>query len=120
MQLHTMQTDSIFIRLTATNFRQEVLESARPVFVEFFANWCGTCHINAPLIREMAAKFENRIKFCTVDMEVYSEAAKTYGVRKTPTMLFFRHGQVVDYMLGIAPRTVITQKLEALLQSNRE
>lgn len=111
-----MQNDSIFITLTETNFRQEVLESTQPVFVEFFAEWCGTCHINAPVIREMAAKFQSRIKFCKINVDDYGDVAKEYGVQKIPAMLFFQDGQVVDYMVGIAPRTVITQKLDALLQ----
>ena len=103
------------IVLTDTNFRQTVLESDRPVFVEFWAEWCGTCHINAPLLREMAEKFQGRITFCQVDMDTYEDLAKTYGVQKIPTMFFFRDGEVVDYLVGIVPRSVITRKLEALL-----
>jgi thioredoxin 1 len=110
-----MQTDSIVITLTEANFRQEVLESTQPVFVEFFANWCGTCHINAPLIRDIALKFRARVKFCRIDIETHEAIAKTYGVQKIPTMLFFKDGQVVDFLTGIAPRTVVEQKLEALL-----
>ena len=92
-----MQTDSIFITLTETNFRQEVLESPQPVFVEFFANWCGTCHINAPLIQDMALKFRTGVKFCQIDIDTHGDIAKTYGVQKIPTMLFFQDGQVVDF-----------------------
>ncbi|MCP4400406.1 MAG: thioredoxin fold domain-containing protein [bacterium] len=115
-----MQTDSIVITFTETNFRREVLESPQPVFVEFFAAWCGTCHINAPVIREMAEKFHEQIKFCQVDMDTYKDIAKTYGVQKIPTMFFFQDSQIVDYMVGIVPRTVITQKLEALLFNVKE
>lgn len=110
-----MQTDSILITLTETNFDQEVLESPQPVFVEFFANWCGTCHINAPLIRDMAIKFQTMIKFCQIDIDAHEDIAKTYGVQKIPTILFFQDGQVVDFLAGILPRTVIEQKLKALL-----
>ncbi len=110
-----MQTDSLFITLTETNFRQEVLESTQPVFVEFFAVWCGTCYINAPILQEMVTKFRSQIKFCKINVDDYGDVGKEYGVQKIPTMLFFKDGQVVDYMVGIAPRTVITQKLETLL-----
>jgi len=110
-----MQTDSMFITLTEANFRQEVLESTQPVFVEFFAKWCGTCHINAPVIQEMELKFRSQVKFCKIDMDGYGEIAETYGVQKIPTMFFFKDGQVVDYIVGIVPRTVITQKLEELM-----
>ena len=110
-----MQTDSILIALTDTNFRQEVLESAQPVFVEFFAKWCGVCYINAPIIREMALEFQNKIKFCRIDRDTYKDIADAYGVQKIPTMLFFKNGQMVDYIIGIVPRIVITQKLKELL-----
>ena len=110
-----MQTDSIFITLTETNFHQKMLKSTQPVFVEFFADWCRTCHINAPLIQEMALKFRARVKFCKINVDDYGNVDKECGVQKIPTMLFFKDGQVVDYMVGIAPRTVITQKLEELM-----
>ena len=110
-----MQTDSILIALTDTNFRQEVLESAQPVFVEFFAKWCGACHINAPIIHEMALEFQDKIKFCRIDRDTYKDIADVYSVQKIPTMLFFKDGHVVDYIVGITPRIVLTQKLKKLL-----
>jgi thioredoxin 1 len=115
--LYSMQTDSIFIILTKTNFRQEVLESTQPVFVEFFTDWCGICHINAPLLRNMALKFRTRIKFCKINVDDYGDIGKEYGVQKIPTMLFFKDGQIMDYIIGIAPRAILVQKLETLLQS---
>ena len=115
-----MQTDSILITLNDTNFHQEVLESDQPVFVEFFAKWCGTCHINSPIIREVALKFQNTIKFCQIDVEAYNDIANAYGVQKIPTMFFFQEGQIMDYMVGIAPKAIITRKLEELVtQSNK-
>ena len=104
-----------FIILTEANFQAEVLESERPVLVEFFANWCGSCHIIAPVLEEMETTFKSRVKFCQVDVDHQGKISNSYGVQKIPTILFFKNGQIVDYSIGIVPRTVIVQKLHALL-----
>ena len=111
-----MKANSMFIMLTDANFRQEVLESKQPVLVEFSVDWSGACHINAPITQEMAAKFRTQVKFCKIDVDDYGDVAKQYGMQKIPTMLFFKDGRVVDHIVGLVPKTVITQKLHALLQ----
>jgi thioredoxin 1 len=70
-----MKTNAIYI-LTNENFQNEVLNSKQPVLVEFSTEWCGTSHIIAPIIKEMAVKFKDDIKFCKIDIDDYEETAK--------------------------------------------
>jgi thioredoxin 1 len=86
--------------ITNKNFQKEVLSSKQPVVVEFSTDWCGTSHIIAPIIKEMAVKFKDDIKFCKIDIDDYEETAKPYGVRHVPTILLFKNGKVVDFVYG--------------------
>ncbi len=109
-----MKTNSIYILLTDADFGEEVLECEQPVLVEFSAEWCGLCHIIAPVIEEMAVRFRTRVKFCRIDVDRDGHIAAKYGIQKFPSILFFKNGQVVDSIIGAAPRKMIEQKVHAL------
>lgn len=102
--------------LTNENFQKEVLSSKQPVLVEFSTDWCGTSHIIAPIVNEMAGKFKDDIKFCKIDIDDYKEAAKQYGIRHVSTILLFKNGKVVDFVYGAVSREIITEKLNTLLK----
>ena len=108
-----MKTSAIYI-LTKENFQNEVLNSKQPVLVEFTTDWCGTSHIFAPIVKEMAVKFKENIKFCKIDMDEYKELAKQYGIRKIPTILLFKNGKVVDFIYGAVSREILVKKLTLL------
>lgn len=112
-----MKTNSIHILLTDADFRKEVFECEQPVLVEFSAEWCGLCHIIAPVIEEMAVRFRNRVKFCRIDVDRDGDVAARYGIQKSPAILFFKDGQVVDSIIGAAPRKLIEQKIHELLEN---
>ncbi len=103
------------ITLTEDNFEDEVLNSADPVLVDFWANWCGPCHIIAPVIEELAAEYEGRAKVGKLDTEVSPKTAERYGIRSRPTLLFFKDGEVVDQVIGVLPKSVLVEKLSQLL-----
>jgi thioredoxin 1 len=102
--------------ITNKNFQKEVLSSKQPVVVEFSTDWCGTSHIIAPIIKEMAVKFKDDIKFCKIDIDDYEETAKPYGVRHVPTILLFKNGKVVDFVYGAVSREILGKKLNGLLK----
>ena len=104
-----------YIILTEANFQKDVLESKLPVLVEFVVDWSGSCQIIAPALEEMEAIFESRVKFCQVDVEQQGELAKTYGVQKIPTILFFKGGEQVDKQVGAVPKQVLEGKLQKLI-----
>ena len=103
------------IELTKDNFKTEVLDSAVPVVVDFWATWCGPCKAIGPVLSELAAAYAGRAKIGKVNSEQQSELAGEYGVISIPTLIFFKNGQPVDQITGAVPKNVISKKLDALL-----
>ncbi len=115
-----MKTNSIYMIRTDGDFEREVLECDRPVLLEISAEWCGLSHIIAPVIEEMALRFCTRVKFCRIDADRDGDVATRYGIRKFPAILFFKNGQVVDSIIGSAPRRMIEEKILALLETEEQ
>ncbi len=100
------------VKLTDANFKQEVLESKQPVLVDFWADWCGPCHMIAPAIEELAEDFTGRAKIAKLNVDESQQVAAQYGIRSIPTLLLFKDGQLVDQMVGAAPKQQIATRLE--------
>ena len=109
-----MAQDAKYVTLTDANFKDEVLEADQPVLVDFWAAWCGPCRVIAPIIEELAEEFDGSAKVAKLDVDHNPQMAMQYGVRSIPTLLFFKDGQVVDQMIGTAPKRVLADKLKAL------
>jgi thioredoxin 1 len=105
------------ITLTNISFGDEVLKSRQLVLVEFYADWSGTHHIISPGLMELNDGYESRVKFCMVDVGNHKELSEKYGIWNVPTIVFFKNGNPVDYIVGLVPKIVIAEKLDALLES---
>jgi len=101
------------ITFTDDNFATEVLQSDKPVLVDFWAVWCGPCKIIAPYVEELAGELEGKAKVGKLDVDNNQESAIKYGVRSIPTVLIFKGGKVVDTIIGAVPKIQLKQKLEA-------
>jgi thioredoxin 1 len=101
--------------LTDTNFQQEVLKHPQPVLVEFGADWCGASHMLAPILEQLREEFNGQIKIVSLDIDACGRVVAEYGIQDIPTLMLFKNGQLVDQIIGVAPRLIIANKLRALL-----
>ena len=102
------------IEITDANFEQ-LIQSDKPVLVDFWAEWCGPCRMVAPVVEELAGDYEGRAIIGKLDLEANSQVPVKYGVRSIPTLLVFKNGQLVDKQVGAVPKHVLAQKLDAHL-----
>ncbi|MDD5669339.1 MAG: thioredoxin [Candidatus Omnitrophica bacterium] len=103
------------IHLTDGNFKQEVIDSDKPVLVDFWATWCGPCKMIAPLIEEVAKEYADKIKVGKVDVDENSRIASQYGIMSIPTLMFFKKGQIVEQVVGALNKAELKKKIEAHL-----
>lgn len=103
------------IKVTDSNFEQEVLKSDVPVMVDFWAEWCGPCRMIHPIIDELGKEYEGKAKMTKLDVDSNPQTASKYGVRNIPTVLFIKGGEVVDKQVGAVPKKVFQKKLDAIL-----
>ena len=100
---------------TTDNFDAEVLESKKPVLVDFWAEWCGPCRMITPLIDELHQEFQDKAVVGKVNVDSESEISAKYGITSIPTLLFFKDGEVVDKHIGSASKTDLENKLNSLI-----
>jgi thioredoxin 1 len=100
-------------QFTSANFQDMVLNSDKPVLVDFWAEWCGPCRMIAPLVEEIAKEYDGKAVVGKLNVDENGDIAMNYGVRNIPTLLIFKGGQVVDKIVGAVPKPNITNKLEA-------
>jgi len=100
---------------TDENFESEALKSEGLVIVDFWATWCGPCRMIAPVIEELAAEYEGKVKIGKIDVDENNGTSIKYGVRSIPTVLFIKDGQVVDTVMGAQSKAVFVQKIQSYL-----
>ena len=101
------------LEFTDTNFKELVLDSDKPVLVDFWATWCGPCRAIAPVIEELHTEMEGRASIGKVNVDENSDTPVTYGVRNIPTLLVFKNGEVVDKVVGNQPKSKLVEILES-------
>lgn len=102
------------ITITDDNFSQEVLQSDKPVIIDFWAEWCGPCRMIHPIMEELAQEYEGFFKFGKVDVDSNQQTAIKYGVRSIPTVLIFKEGEVKDTIIGAVPKQTFVEKMKTV------
>ena len=110
-----MTTNPGYVTLTDENFRKEVLESEKPVLVDFWAAWCGPCRVLGPVVEELATELNGNAKVGKLNVDENPVTAQQFGIRSIPTVLFFNKGQMADSTIGVVSKEALRSKLEALV-----
>ena len=97
------------ITVTKEDFENEVLNSDIPVLVDFYADWCGPCQRQAPIVGEIASEYEGKIKVAKINVDNDTELAIKYKALTIPTLLFFKNGEVTGKLLGLSSKEEITE-----------
>jgi len=103
--------------VTSDTFANEVLESAKPVVVDFYATWCGPCRMIAPMLEQLAQEFAEDVEFRKVNVDDAHELAGSYQVSAVPTLLLVSGGQVVDRLVGAVPVNELRKRIASLLNA---
>ena len=98
------------IVITADNFKNEVLESDKPVLIDFWASWCGPCRMLSPVVDEIASEHPE-VKVGKVNVDEQPELASQFGIMSIPTLLCFKNGKNIDVSVGVVPKTSIEKMI---------
>jgi thioredoxin 1 len=102
------------LELTDQNFDEIVIQSDKPVIVDFWAEWCGPCRMVGPIVEEIGNEYTEKAVVGKLDVDSNPNVTRQYGIRNIPTVLFFKNGEVADKQVGVVPKGNLVNKLEAL------
>ena len=103
------------LEVNDSNFEELVINSTKPVLVDFWAEWCGPCRMISPLVEEISKEYSEKALVVKCDVDSNPGVAAKYGIRNIPTILFFKDGKIADKQVGAVPKSSIAAKLDALI-----
>ncbi len=102
------------IEITEQNF-ESLVNSGKPVVIDFWATWCGPCRRLAPVIEELAAQYDGKVTIGKCDIEENVELTEKFGIMNVPTVVFLKGGQEADRLVGVAGKNIYEEKINSLL-----
>ena len=102
-------------KFTSADFEKEVLQSDKPVLVDFFADWCGPCKMMAPVVEQLAEELDGKAKVGKLNIDENMDIAEKYRVMNIPTFLIFKDGQEKERIVGAVSKNELKNKLEQTL-----
>ena len=103
------------VAVTDASFETEVLQGDVPVVVDFWAEWCGPCKMVGPVLDELAAEYDGKIKVTKLNVDENPSTSAKFGVRSIPTIMFFKRGQLIDQVIGAKPKVELKKRFDAAL-----
>lgn len=103
------------IEVTDTTFQAEVLESEKPVLVDFWAPWCGPCRMVAPIVEELSEEYSGKVNFFKMNTDENPSIPARHGIRSIPTLMIVKDGEIKDTVVGFRPKSDLKKRLEAAL-----
>lgn len=103
------------LKITDSNFDEEVRKSDLPVMVDFYADWCGPCKMMAPLVADLAESYSGKCKIGKCNTDENLELGREFKIMSIPTFLFFKDGRVVDTVIGAVSKNELEEKIKQVL-----
>ncbi len=97
-----------------SSFDAEVLQSEKPVLVDFWAPWCGPCRAIAPLVEELASSYGDKVKFIKCNVDDNPATPVKYGIKSIPTLIFFKEGKVFDKIIGMVAKSKLEEMIDKI------
>ncbi len=96
-------------------FQVEVVDSAKPALVDFWAPWCGPCRMVAPIVEELSQEYDGQMVFTKLNVDEAPNVTMQYRIRSIPTILLFKDGEIADTVVGAVPKKELKKRVDALL-----
>jgi thioredoxin len=96
-------------KVSDSNFETEVLKSAEPVVVDFWAEWCGPCKMIAPTLEQIAGEMNGKVKIVKLNVDDNPKTASNYGIMSIPTLVLFKNGEIASRVVGVKPKQQLEQ-----------
>jgi thioredoxin len=100
--------------VNSANFKESVLDSTKPVLVDFWAEWCGPCKVLGPVLEEISGLVSDKIEIVKLNVDESRDLAAEYGIRGIPTMMIFQNGKVISTMVGNQPKDEILRSIQSI------
>jgi thioredoxin 1 len=110
-----MAAGSRAVEATDANFN-DLINSDKPVLVDFWAEWCGPCRMIGPVVEQLAGEYEGKAVIAKMDVDQNAQVPAKFGIRSIPTLMVFKNGQLVDKVIGTVGKNVLEQKLQAAME----